>query len=195
MCFTFSITAKKRLKLFIVFFFFKDTFWGGRKKGSCSCIAPKHWMQLHFCVSVSIKFLLLFFSGGSDKLRAFLFSFFPQNYVVVVQRCPLHPLDKLAGWEAWADIFNLLWQESLSVAVRKLLLNCACALWLFSSSAWRRTQDTKMRSTAYLPISPLLVERLVFNMGCFLLMCSSYCFSPRDVQGWCDGKHLSAIWG
>lgn len=68
-------------------------------------------MQLYSCVSVSIQFLLLFFSGGSDKLRAFFFSSFPPNDVVVGQRCPLHPLDKLAGWEAWADVFNLLPQE------------------------------------------------------------------------------------
>lgn len=43
----------------------------------------------------------------------------------------------------------------------KLPLSCINVLWLFPCSAWRRTQDTKMRSTAYLPISLSLVERLV----------------------------------
>lgn len=45
--------------------------------------------------------------------------------------------------------------------LRKLPPSCINVLWLFPSSAWRRTQDTKMRSTAYLPISLSLVERLV----------------------------------
>lgn len=89
---------------------------------------------------------------------------------VLGQRCPMHPLDKRVGREGNPGryIYSLIRQESLSLAVRKLLPDNAYAFWLFTFSAWRRTQDTKMKSTAYLQTSPLLVERLVVIWTIFI---------------------------